>query len=88
MDNLICLDIEVHSIFDHNTLLLKQLKFNNIFHLIFSIYIESYGLSVNYPESLSILQYLLLAKISIVQEKWPQYNDTQVELSGQANWRR
>lgn len=69
LDNLICLDIGFHSIFDHDTLLLNLSTFNNILHLISSIYIESYGLSVNYLESLIILEYMLSAKLLMVQEK-------------------
>ena len=88
MDNLICHDIGVHSIFDHNPLLLNLSKFNNILNLISSIYIGSYSLSVNYLESLSILEYMLSTKILMVQEKWPPYNNTQVDIQYLTNWKR
>ena len=80
LENLVCLEIGVHSMFDHGTLTLRPCTFDDEELSFASTHEGSYALTVNYPQGLSEPKQMQSTKISGVRVIRPLYNDCQIEI--------
>lgn len=85
LENLVCLNVGVHSMFDHGTLTLRPSTFDGERLSIDSTYTGSYALTVNYPQGLSVPEHMQSTKISGISHIRPLYNNAQIEIQYRAH---